>query len=73
MEVGKLQSPAGSQALDRGREVEQLVFGTRVSDTIDALIGDFCTEHLGSPVAEVLFRATSVGVVSGCASATVGG
>jgi hypothetical protein len=49
----------------RGGIVEDAALGTWEAARIDALINGFCVSELGSPVAEVLFRATSVGVVLG--------
>jgi hypothetical protein len=51
--------------LERGGLVEELVFGTRDLDEIDSVVDRLCVLELGSPVSEVLFRATSVGVVLG--------
>jgi hypothetical protein len=51
--------------VQRGGIVEQAAFGTREAARIDALINGFCVSELGSPVAEVLLRATGVGVVVG--------
>jgi hypothetical protein len=60
-----LESPVAGEGLFRGGVVEQLVFGTRDGVTIDERVDAFCVEELGSAVDEVLFRATSVGVVFG--------
>jgi hypothetical protein len=59
------QRPGEASGLDRGGVVEYLVFGTRDDSEIDALVDGFCRRELGSGVSEVLFRATSVGVVRG--------
>ena len=53
------------RGLDRGGVVEALVFGSPDSGVVDRALADFCQAQLGSPVAETLFRATSVGVVAG--------
>jgi hypothetical protein len=65
MERRHAGSPVAGDGLYRGGVVEQLVFGTRDGDVIDERVSLFCEAQLGSPVAEVLFRATSVGVVFG--------
>src|SRR3712207_2888829 len=49
----------------RGGVTEQLIFGTRDEGAMDAAVDAFCRARLGAAVAEVLFRATSVGVVCG--------
>jgi hypothetical protein len=49
--------------LKRGGLVEEIVFGTRDPGEIDSLVDRFCTTELGAGISEVLFRATSVGVV----------
>jgi Phosphotransferase enzyme family len=51
--------------LERGGIVEEAALGTRDAISIDVLVDGFCVSELGSAVAEVLFRATSVGVVLG--------
>jgi hypothetical protein len=51
--------------LERGGIVEQAALGTREATRIDTLVNGFCVSELRSAVAEVLFRATSVGVVRG--------
>ena len=56
---------AAAAGLERGAILEEVVFGTRDLGEIDALLGRVCTSALGSPIAEVLFCATSVGVVVG--------
>jgi Phosphotransferase enzyme family len=48
-----------------GGVVEELVLGTREEAAIDAAVDAFCRTHLAAAVGEVLFRATSVGVVYG--------
>lgn len=51
--------------LYRGAVVEELIFGASRRAVIDAAVDGFCRSRLDSPVAETLFRATSVGVVLG--------
>lgn len=51
--------------LERGGVVEEAALGTREAIRIDALVDGFCVSELDSAVAQVLFRATSVGVVVG--------
>ena len=50
---------------ERGGLVDELVFGTRSVSEIDALVDRVLASELGAGIAEVLFRATSVGVVVG--------
>jgi hypothetical protein len=45
--------------------VERLIFGGGDGPEIDAVVGRFAEVRLGSPVKAVLFRRTSVGVVTG--------
>jgi hypothetical protein len=59
-EHGDTDAGAG---LERGRPVEELVFGTQDPGEIASVVDRFCTTELGAGVAEVLFRATSVGAV----------
>jgi hypothetical protein len=54
-----------NRGLERGGSVEEFVFGTRDLDEIDSVVDRLCLSELGSTVSEVLFRATSVGVVFG--------
>lgn len=49
----------------RGGVTERLIFGSRDEGVIEAAIDAFCVSRLGAGVADVLFRATSVGVVHG--------
>jgi hypothetical protein len=55
---------AGS-GLEPGGMVEEAALGTREATRIEALVDGFCVSELGSAVAEVLFRVSSVGVVAG--------
>ena len=59
------KGPARGRGLYRGGVVEELVFGTSDTATIDAAVDGFCRSQLGAAIALVLFRATSVGVVFG--------
>ena len=49
----------------RGGMVEEAALGTRQAVRIEALVDEFCVSELGSPVAEQLFRVSSVGLVAG--------
>jgi Phosphotransferase enzyme family len=49
----------------RGHPVERLIFGGGDGAEIDAVVSKFAEARLGSPVKAVLFRRTSVGVVTG--------
>jgi hypothetical protein len=61
-EPGKRRSDADA-GLERGGVVEEIVFGTHNLGEIDSIVDRFCVTELGAGIAEVLFRATSVGVV----------
>ncbi len=50
---------------ERGDVVEADAVPTQETTRFDALVDEFCVSELGSAVAEVRFRATSVGVVVG--------
>ncbi len=50
---------------ERGRVVDEIVFGTRGQTEVDSILDRFCVAQLGAEVREVLFRETSVGVVVG--------
>lgn len=65
MEDGQTDSLLAAQGLYRSGAVEALIFGTRAGDAVEEHIRRFCREQLGADVSEVLFRATSVGVVFG--------
>jgi hypothetical protein len=65
MDAHRIDAPAVTQWQSPGGVVEELVFGTRVEAAIDAAVDAFCRTHLAAAVGEVLFRATSVGVVYG--------
>jgi hypothetical protein len=54
-----------TDGLQHGGVVEEIVFGTRNAGEIDGLLRGFCVAELGSPIAEVLFHETSVGIVFG--------
>ena len=58
------EPPVAGQDSHRGGAVEQLVFGTREGSVIDDCVSRFYVAHVGSPVAEVPFRSTSLGVVT---------
>lgn len=58
-------SDAADTGLFRGGVVEELVFGTRDLGEVDSLVDRFCAAELGAGVSEIVFRATSVGVVFG--------
>jgi hypothetical protein len=45
--------------------LERLIFGTHEASAIEDQVCRLCAERLGSPVAEILFRAASVGAVFG--------
>ncbi len=61
VEPGENETDLG---LERGGQVEALVFGTIDRAEIDGLIDRFCVDHLDAGVSRVLERATSVGVVT---------
>jgi hypothetical protein len=65
--MGVESTPAGAVAewQSRGGVTERLIFGSQDEGAIDAAVDAFCVSRLGAAVAEVLFRATSVGVVYG--------
>jgi hypothetical protein len=56
-----------SVGVESGGIVEQVTFGTRSRNEIDAFVDQLCVGNLGAGIAEVLFRETSVGVVTGIA------
>lgn len=49
----------------RAGGVDELIFGSRDAAVIEAAVDGFCRSQLGAAIVEVLFRATSVGVVFG--------
>jgi hypothetical protein len=59
------ESPTVADWQSPGGVVEELVLGTREEAAIDAAVDAFCRTHLAAAVGDVLFRATSVGVVYG--------
>lgn len=61
-EVGGIQEGSGA-GQQHGGLVEEIVFGTRDRDGIDAILDRLCRAQLGAGIADVLFRETSVGVV----------
>jgi hypothetical protein len=61
----KQQGTDAGAERDRGGLVEQIVFGTRDPREINSIVDRFCRVELGAAISEVLFRATSVGVVIG--------
>jgi Phosphotransferase enzyme family len=65
MEDRQNDSLVAGQGLHRGGAVEALIFGTRDGDAVEEHIRRFCREQLGAEVSDVVFRATSVGVVFG--------
>jgi hypothetical protein len=54
-----------SVGVETGGIVEQATFGTRSRNEIGAIFDQLCVGNLGAGIAEVLFRETSVGVVTG--------
>jgi hypothetical protein len=65
MDAQRTEAPAVAEWQSPGGVVEELVFGTCAEPAIDAAVEAFCRTHLAAAVGEVLFRATSVGVVYG--------
>ncbi|MDX6728141.1 MAG: hypothetical protein QOK49_2946, partial [Baekduia sp.] len=65
MSVDRIPPAAVAEWQSRGGVTERLIFGSEDAGVIDAAVDAFCVSRLGAPVAEVLFRATSVGVVYG--------
>lgn len=56
---------AVARGLERGPLVQRLVFGDVEDAAVVDAVSRFCRTHLGAEVAEVVFRAVSVGVVFG--------